>query len=211
MNDYYFSVKEHVEIIEYIQRSKFISQVFSIHSEEEALDIIGAVKKAHYKATHNVYAYIVGKNREVQKCTDDGEPSGTAGMPVLEIIKKEKLNNVLIIVTRYFGGIKLGAGGLIRAYASMAKIVIENSKIVKNILCEKLEIEIDYTYWGKLENECNNQGLQINTIEFLDKVYISLFLQEFQKSNFLKLINEFTSGDVSIKSSGYEYISISKR
>lgn len=206
IDDYFFSVKEYIEVVEYIQKSKFIAQIFPVYSEDKALDIINAVKKAHYKATHNAYAYINGENKEVQKCSDDGEPSGTAGIPVLEIMKNQELNNVLIIVTRYFGGIKLGAGGLIRAYAHMAKIVIESSKIVKNILCEKLELEIDYTYWGKLENECNNQGLQIHKIEFLDKVYLSIYLQKHQKNNFLKQINDITSGDVSLKSSGYEYI-----
>jgi uncharacterized YigZ family protein len=209
MNDYYYSVKEHVEIIEYIQKSKFITQVFPIDSEDGALNIINKVKKKHYKATHNVYAYILGKNKEIQKCTDDGEPSGTAGVPILEIIKKENLINTLVIVTRYFGGIKLGAGGLIRAYAHMAKIGIENSEVIKNVLCERIEIAIDYTYWGKLENNCNNYGLKMHKIDFLDKVYIYFHLQEVQKNDFYKLIKDITNGDVSIKSLGYEYISIS--
>lgn len=209
MDDYFFSIKEHMEVIEYIQKSKFISQVFFIHSEDEVMNILNEVKKIHYKATHNVYAYIVGENKEVQKSSDDGEPSGTAGMPILEIIKKEELHNILIIVTRYFGGIKLGAGGLIRAYAHMAKKVIENSQIIKNVLCEKIRIEIDYTHWGKLENECNNQGLQIYETEFSDRVYLTIYLQKYKKSSFLELINDITSGNVSIESLGQEYTSIS--
>lgn len=208
MDDYFLSIKNHVEIIEYIQKSKFISQVFPINSEDEALNIISTVKKKYYKATHNVYSYILGKNQKIQKCTDDGEPSGTAGIPILEIIKKENLNNTLIIVTRYFGGIKLGAGGLIRAYAHMAKIGIENSEVIKNVLCEKIQIAVDYTYWGKLENDCNNHEFKMHKIEFLDKVYIIFYLQEFQKNDFYKLIRDITNGDVSIKIFGYEYISM---
>lgn len=211
MGDSFLSIKNHVEIVEYIQKSKFISQVFPIQSEDEAIEIISIVNKTHYKATHNVYAYILGKNHEIQKCTDDGEPSGTAGIPVLEIIKNQNLNNTLIIVTRYFGGIKLGAGGLIRAYAHMAKIGIDNSEIIKNVLCEKIEIAIDYTYWGKLENNCNNYGFKMHKIEFLDKVYINFYLQKFQKNDFYKMIKDITNGDVSIKSLGYQYISITSK
>ena len=210
-NNYEFlTVKNHVEIIEYIQKSKFISQVFPLGSESEAIDIINKVKKNHYKATHNVYAYVLGENKEIQKSTDDGEPSGTAGIPVLEIIKKENLNNVLIVVTRYFGGIKLGAGGLIRAYAHMAKLGIDGSVIIKNVLCEKIKITIDYTYWSKIENESNNMGILIQEVEFLDKVSIYLLLQEDEKEKLINFIEDTTNGNFIIETFGFNYVSLGR-
>lgn len=210
-NNYEFlTVKNHVEIIEYIQKSKFISQVFPLGSESEAIDIINKVKKNHYKATHNVYAYVLGENKEIQKSTDDGEPSGTAGIPVLEIIKKENLNNVLIVVTRYFGGIKLGAGGLIRSYAHMAKLGIDGSVIIKNVLCEKIKITIDYTYWSKIENESNNMGILIQEVEFLDKVSIYLLLQEDEKEKFINFIEDTTNGNFIIETFGFNYVSLGR-
>lgn len=210
-NNYEFlTVKNHVEIIEYIQKSKFISQVFPLGSESEAIDIINKVKKNHYKATHNVYAYVIGENKEIQKSTDDGEPSGTAGIPVLEIIKKENLNNVLIVVTRYFGGIKLGAGGLIRSYAHMAKLGIDGSVIIKNVLCEKIKITIDYTYWSKIENESNNMGILIQEVEFLDKVSIYLLLQEDEKEKFINFIEDTTNGNFIIETFGFNYVSLGR-
>lgn len=208
MDHQYFSIDHKAEVIEYIEKSKFISQAFPVYSEEQANEIIHKVKKEHYKATHNVPAYIIGENYETQKCSDDGEPSGTAGVPVLEIIKKENLTNILIIVTRYFGGIKLGAGGLIRAYAHMAKKVIHESQIIQRVLSKKIEVIIDYTYWGKLENECNVHGFDIDTINFLDKVYLYFYLQEHQEKNLYQLIENITKGEAKIKYLGKEYITI---
>lgn len=204
----FLTVKNHIEITEYIQKSKFISHVFPIHSEYQAADIINRIKKEHYKATHNVYAYVLGENKEIQKSTDDGEPSGTAGIPVLEIIKKEGLNNILIIVTRYFGGVKLGAAGLIRAYVHMAKLGIKKSTIIKNVLCEKIRVTIDYSYWSKIENEINNRNNIIHEVEFLDKVNISLFLQKHEKEKLINYIKNTTNGNYLIKTFGYRYISM---
>src|SRR5699024_1525177 len=118
------------------------------------------------------------------------------------------LTNILIVVTRYFGGIKLGAGGLIRAYAHMAKKVIHESQKIQRILTKKIEVVIDYTYWGKLENECNTQGFDIDTIDFLDKVYVYFYLQEHQEKDLYQLMKNLTRGEAEIKYLGKEYITI---
>lgn len=209
MGQQYLSIKDPVKEVEIIEKSKFIAQAFPVCTEEEAIGILNQIKKEYYKATHNVPAYIIGEKQEIQKCSDDGEPSGTAGIPILEIIKKENLTNTLIIVTRYFGGIKLGAGGLIRTYAHMAKKAISYSKIIKYVLCEKIVVIIDYTYWGKLENKCNILGFHIDKIDFLEKVYVHFHLQKNQKGMFCKLVEEITNGEGDIRLLGEEYISIS--
>ncbi|RBP46621.1 YigZ family protein [Garciella nitratireducens] len=206
MDEQYFSIKNSIKEVEIIEKSKFIVQAFPVSIEEEALFIIDQIKKEHYKATHNVPAYIIGKRQEIQKCSDDGEPSSTAGIPILEIIKKENLTNILIVVTRYFGGIKLGAGGLIRAYAHMAKKAIDHSEIVKYVLCQKIVVVVDYIYWGKLENKCNILGLYIDKVDFLEKVYIYIYLQENQRTIFLKQVEEITNGQGKIHLLEKEYI-----
>lgn len=135
-----------------INKSRFIGHVLPISSEEDALDFLNEIKSIYKDAAHNVYGYVFGKNNNIQRYSDDGEPQGTAGIPILEVIKKEDLRNVAVVVTRYFGGIKLGAGGLIRAYTKSAKIAIESGIIVEKVLHRKLVIKIDYSIYGKVEN-----------------------------------------------------------
>lgn len=135
-----------------INKSRFIGYAKPVESEEEAIEFIDHIKSEHRDATHNVYAYVVGPTDNIQRYSDDGEPSGTAGIPILDIIKKEELKNTVIVVTRYFGGIKLGAGGLIRAYIKGAKIGIDAAKIVEKKLYKKLKVTVDYTLHGKIEN-----------------------------------------------------------
>lgn len=206
MNDSYYTIMKNAETLETIQKSKFISQVFYIESEKEAIEIINQTKKKHYKATHNVYSYIIGKNKEIQKSTDDGEPSGTAGVPILEVIKKRDLTNILIIVTRYFGGIKLGTGGLTRAYSHMAKEGIENSTIGKYVKSEKFKITLEYTHLSKIENEFNKKKFKNINIEYLEKVNLYFYLQEHQVKEFHSIIQNITNGGGEIHSLGKSYI-----
>jgi len=145
-----------------INKSKFIGYASPINSEDEAIDFINQIKKKHADATHNVYAYVYGDNSNIQRFSDDGEPSGTAGMPVLNLIKLENLKNVVVVVTRYFGGILLGAGGLARAYSKTAKIGIDSAIIVDKTLYCDVNVEIDYTLLGKLENELSKNNYLIN-------------------------------------------------
>ncbi|MBO1910908.1 YigZ family protein, partial [Microvirga sp. 3-52] len=126
----YRTVKGYGESEYVIQRSRFITFVMRVETEEEALDFINNIKKMHHTATHNCSAYMIGEHDDIQKANDDGEPSGTAGVPILEVLKKQKLKDTAIVVTRYYGGIKLGGGGLIRAYGRAASDGIAAAGIV---------------------------------------------------------------------------------
>ena len=136
-----------------VEKSTFIGYAKPIKSEEEAVEFINEIKKKHKDATHNVWAYTVGETMNIQRYSDDGEPQGTAGIPTLEVIKKEDLRDVVVVVTRYFGGIKLGAGGLVRAYTKGAKVGIEAAQIIEKVKYKEVGITIDYNQIGKVQNE----------------------------------------------------------
>lgn len=153
-----------------IKKSRFIGQAKPVETEEEAIAFIEAVKKEHWNATHNCSAYIIGERDQIQKASDDGEPSGTAGKPILEVIKNRNLKNTVVVVTRYFGGIMLGAGGLIRAYTDGAVIGIDAAGPIHKVLHQDVRVSIDYTWLGKVENELRNRGTLMGETEFTDRV-----------------------------------------
>ena len=191
-----------------INKSEFIGHAFYVESVDEAEKYISEIKKKYKDATHNCFAYIIGVDKLIQKYSDDGEPSGTAGIPMLEVLRKKDLTNCLVISTRYFGGILLGAGGLVRAYTKSIVGVLEKSKIVRKELFYNLDIVLDYIFLGKIENILKNFDLKILNIEYLEKVKISLSVK---KDNFEKLkniiINE-TSDNCTIKINEESYGSI---
>jgi uncharacterized YigZ family protein len=191
-----------------INKSRFIGYAKPISDEKEALSFIEEIRTKHRDATHNVYAYVVGENNNIQRYSDDGEPSGTAGIPVLEVLKKEDLRNVVVVVTRYFGGIKLGAGGLVRAYIKGAKIALDAGKIVDKVLYRKIKIRIDYTLYGKVENELLGMGYIIDEVTYDDAVNLFI-LCESDKANDLKnIIIDITSARAIIEDIGEEYYSV---
>ena len=153
MKNQYKTIHQYGEGEMIINKSRFIGYSKPIESEEEAIEFIEEIKTKHKDATHNVFAYVVGEDSIIQRYSDDGEPNGTAGIPIIEILKKEELRNTVVVVTRYFGGIKLGVGGLVRAYIKGAKLGLDESQIVEKILHNKLKFKIDYTLYGKVENE----------------------------------------------------------
>jgi uncharacterized YigZ family protein len=191
-----------------INKSRFIGYSMPIESEKDALDFIDKIKTEHRDATHNVYAYVLGESNNVQKFSDDGEPSGTAGIPVLEVIKKEDLRNVVVVVTRYFGGIKLGAGGLIRAYTKGAKIGLEAGIIVEKVLHHKLKVRISYSLYGMMENFLNTQGYIVDDIQYDDAVNIYVYVKFSEVERFINTVRDMTSGNADIEDIGEEYISI---
>ena len=145
-----------------IQKSRFIAYVNHVENEAQAQEFINEIKKKHFDATHNCYAYIIGEHSDTQKSNDDGEPSGTAGVPILEVLKKNELSDIAVVVTRYFGGIKLGAGGLIRAYGKSATLGLEASVIVKKSIFNCYDLELDYTLLGTLENYLHQKEVSIH-------------------------------------------------
>lgn len=191
-----------------INKSKFIGYAKPVKNEEEAVGFIDEIKNKHKDATHNVYAYVIGQNINIQRYTDDGEPQGTAGMPILNVIKQENLKNVVVVVTRYFGGIKLGTGGLARAYTKSAKIGLESGQIVEKIEFYEIGIKIDYTLLGKVENALMNSRYIINSKEYLDKVDLSILCIKEDIDKFKNFIMNLTSANCNLKIKGERYISV---
>ncbi|MCC0647309.1 YigZ family protein [Clostridioides sp. ZZV15-6598] len=177
-----------------IEKSVFIGYAKPIQSEEEAVEFINEIKKKHKDANHNVWAYTVGQNMNIQRYSDDGEPQGTAGIPTLEVIKKEDLRDVVVVVTRYFGGIKLGAGGLVRAYTKGAKLGLESGKIISKVMYQEVKVKIDYTQLGKVQNELMNLGYFIKDTIYEDNVEIIVYSKLEDVEKLSEKMIDITSG-----------------
>lgn len=181
-----------------IQKSRFIAHVKRAETEEEAQAFIQEIKKEHWNATHNCSAYMIGENDQIQKANDDGEPSGTAGVPMLEVLKKRDLKDTVVVVTRYFGGIKLGAGGLIRAYGRAVSEGLDATGIVQRTLMTIMHVKVDYTWLGKLENEIRSSVYQLKDIHYADIVEIEVYVKEDQTHAFQEWMTELTNGQADI-------------
>ncbi|MFS0644663.1 YigZ family protein [Siminovitchia sp. 179-K 8D1 HS] len=191
-----------------IHKSRFIAHVNRAETEEKAQAFIQSIKKEHWNATHNCSAYLIGDNDQIQKANDDGEPGGTAGVPMLEVLKKRGLKDTVVVVTRYFGGIKLGSGGLIRAYGRAASEGIDAVGAVERRLMNIVEISIDYTWLGKLENELRNQKFQVKDIRYSDVVKIEVYVESEKTGQFSDLITELTNGQADISYGPRVYLEI---
>ena len=180
------------EIIE--KKSRFIANIFPVTTEEEALEKITAMRKKYYDARHNCFAYILGENKDTVRCSDDGEPSGTAGRPMLDILDGQGIYNVVAVVTRYFGGTLLGTGGLIRAYTKSSQDGIENASIVCKIQGIRTKIETDYNGIGKIQYIAASMGIKnIDTI-YTEKVIIDITVKKEDYDGFEKKVVEATNG-----------------
>lgn len=181
-----------------IRKSRFIGHVMPVESEEEAVRFIEDIKKKHWNATHNCSAYVIGERDEIQKASDDGEPSGTAGKPILEVIRNQGVKNVAIVVTRYFGGILLGAGGLIRAYTDGAVLALEAGEVIMQVLRREIFVELEYTWLGKVENELRGRGVKTGNTEFSDKVRLLCLPREGEGDDFVAWMTDLTQGQAVI-------------
>ncbi|MCD5028292.1 YigZ family protein [Enterococcus asini] len=191
-----------------IKKSRFLCHLKRVTSEEEAKAFIQGIKKEHWKANHNCSAYLIGEHSEIQRSSDDGEPSGTAGVPMLEVLKKNDLINVCVVVTRYFGGIKLGAGGLIRAYSHAVSHGLQTVGLVMGKLQQEISLDLDYSLLGKLQNSLPETTIK-ETI-FAEKVTVICRVDEEQVENFEAEIIDLLQGQVTITrgATGYEEIPI---
>ena len=160
-----------------IQKSHFIAYTSHVETEAEARDFVTAIKKKHFDARHNCSAWVLGADSSQQKSNDDGEPGGTAGNPILEAIKQHGLTNVVVVVTRYFGGIKLGAGGLIRAYSHTASLGLEATPFLEVKPFCLMEAEMDYSLLGTVENWIRNKDLRTGETAYLDNVTVRLLVE----------------------------------
>ena len=190
-----FGVDEYI-----VEKSTFIGYAKPIKTEEEAIEFVNEIKKKHKDATHNVWAYTVGENMNIQRYSDDGEPQGTAGIPTLEVIKKEDLRDVVVVVTRYFGGIKLGAGGLVRAYTKGAKVGIEAGIVIEKVKYTEVKIKIEYTQLGRIQNEIMNLGFKVKDTIYSEDVEIIVYSKIEDVQSLTDRMIDITSGtaDVSI-------------
>ena len=155
-----------------VKKSRFIANIFHVESEDEALSILERMWKQYWDARHNCYGYIIGKNKELVRFSDDGEPGGTAGKPILEVIKGRDLTDILVVVTRYFGGVLLGTGGLVRAYTDATIEGLSNANLVTVTYMQKLGIEVDYNTIGKLKYVLSTDGIMICDETYTDKVSV---------------------------------------
>ncbi|MHA5134374.1 YigZ family protein [Oenococcus oeni] len=182
-----------------IKKSRFIADIYPLKEEQEAKKIIENVRKKNPNANHVVFAYTVGLNREIQRMSDNGEPVGTAGKPVLDAITKNNLINVLITVTRYFGGIKLGAGGLIRAYSQSASQTIENAQLATLVNYDRLQLIFDYSLIDKLEYFIEKQKAVVMETNYQTKVQAVILVETSDSKNFQKRLIDLFSGRIIVK------------
>lgn len=180
-----------------IKRSRFIATVKPVKTEEEALRFLSELKQKYWDARHNVFAYILRENN-IMRYSDDGEPAGTGGVPVLDMLKKEGLYDVIVVVTRYFGGILLGTGGLVHAYSSCAKLGIDNAVRIEMVKCCEVTVQCDYTIWGKVQNALLSFDLRLLPPEYSDKVTASAYVPSVSIDSLEKLLTETTNARASV-------------
>ena len=179
------------EIVE--KKSRFIATVKPVDSEEEASAFIAEMKKKYWDARHNCFAYVIGERGQLQRCSDDGEPNGTAGKPMLDVLLGNELRNVAVVVTRYFGGTLLGTGGLVRAYSQAVKAGLQASVVITKILGVKLHIETDYTTFGKIQYILAQRELKILDTVYTDKVELEVLIPKTELEQVMHAITEGTN------------------
>jgi uncharacterized YigZ family protein len=204
----YRTVSKPVQVEFTEKKSRFITSVAPINSENEALQFLEKVRSQYWDARHNVYAYKIVAESVVQRYSDDGEPAGTAGMPIMEAINRLNIINVILIVTRYFGGILLGASGLVRAYGKSAVSGIESAGIITKRLCDISKISLDYSMLGKVRNCLNERGYNIGNIQYDEEVKLFVPVPVDENDAFARLIDDLTGAKAVISLESREYISV---
>ncbi|WEK55098.1 MAG: YigZ family protein [Candidatus Cohnella colombiensis] len=199
MLERYTTVRQYSNAEIVIKKSRFIGHARPVASESEAVAFIEELKKKYWDATHNCSAYVIGERDEFQKALDDGEPSGTAGKPILEVIKHRGLKNVAVVVTRYFGGIMLGAGGLVRAYTDGAVAGIDAAEQISMVLHREVIVDVGYTWYGKLENEFRGRGHRIGEVGFTDRVRVQCLPEYGKAEQFQAWVTDITQGQAVIE------------
>ena len=203
------TIKEDGQVQEEIKKSRFICHAKRVYSEEEARDFITAIKKEHYKATHNCSAFIIGERSEIKRTSDDGEPSGTAGVPMLGVLENHNLTNICVVVTRYFGGIKLGAGGLIRAYAGSVALAVKEIGIIEIKEQVGIAIQMSYTQYQEYNNFLKEHTLMELDTNFTDQVDTMIYVDKEEKETIKASLVEFFNGKVTLTDQGSREVEVS--
>ena len=202
------TIKEDGQVQEEIKKSRFICHAKRVYSEEEARNFIATIKKEHYKATHNCSAFIIGERSEIKRTSDDGEPSGTAGVPMLGVLENHNLTNVCVVVTRYFGGIKLGAGGLIRAYAGSVALAVKEIGIIEIKEQAGIAIQMSYTQYQEYSNFLKEHNLMELETNFTDQVDTMIYVDKEEKENIKAALIEFFNGKVTLADQGLREVEV---
>jgi len=202
------TIKKDGQVQEEIKKSRFICHAKRVYSEEEARAFITAIKKEHYKATHNCSAFIIGERSEIKRTSDDGEPSGTAGVPMLGVLENHNLTNVCVVVTRYFGGIKLGAGGLIRAYAGSVALAVKEIGIVEIKEQAGIQIQMSYAQYQEYGNFLKEHNLMELETNFTDQVETIIFVDKEHKETIKASLIEFFNGKVTLIDQGLREVEV---
>ena len=200
----YRTVKAPANIELVINKSRFIGQCFPISTEAEALEMLAILRKKYWDATHNCYAYSVGQKGEIARFSDDGEPGGTAGMPMMDALRGAGVTDVLCVVTRYFGGILLGTGGLVRAYSRACAEAIRAAGIVRMTPCDLVEFSVPYAQWSLFQQEARKQGATL-TPEYGEAVHCVAAIEAGKTKAFLDAVFDQTSGSLTGTVAGREY------
>ena len=200
----YRTVKAPANIELVINKSRFIGQCFPISTEAEALEMLAILRKKYWDATHNCYAYSVGQKGEIARFSDDGEPGGTAGMPMMDALRGAGVTDVLCVVTRYFGGILLGTGGLVRAYSRACAEAIRAAGIVRMTPCDLVEFSVPYAQWSLFQQEARKQGATL-TPEYGETVHCVAAIEAGKTKAFLDAVFDQTSGSLTGTVAGREY------
>ena len=206
MSDY-ITIKKQAsdEFVE--KRSRFIGHIKPVTTREQAEEFIAEIKSKYWDARHNVYAYVL-RDGQFRKYSDDGEPQGTAGVPVLEVLLKENVTDCVVVVTRYFGGILLGTGGLTRAYSKSARIAIAAGEIQNMVLCDILRIRCDYSFYGKLGAFLGEMGASIINTDFSEDVTVDFALKKSETGRLQAKLTDLSNGRLSAECIGEEYYSM---
>lgn len=202
------TIKEDGQVQEEIKKSRFICHAKRVYSEDEARDFITVIKKEHYKATHNCSAFIIGERSEIKRTSDDGEPSGTAGVPMLGVLENHNLTNVCVVVTRYFGGIKLGAGGLIRAYAGNVALAVKEIGIIEIKEQAGIAIQMSYAQYQEYNNFLKEHNLMELDTNFTDQVDTMIYVDKEEKENIKAELVEFFNGKVTLTDQGLREVEV---
>ena len=189
------------------KKSKFIGYVMPVKTQEEATEFINRIKTKHWDATHNVYAYVLQENN-IQRYSDDGEPSGTAGVPVLDVILKNNLVDVCVVVTRYFGGTLLGAGGLVRAYSHGSKIAVESGNIITMAPCSILNACVDYSFYDRLNILLNDFNANIEDTQFSDNVSVTFSIKQEKTDDLQNKLTDLSNGLYKLNKIGEKFAKI---
>ena len=197
------------ELVE--KKSRFIATTRPVESEEEAIAFIEEMKKKYWDARHHCSAYVIGDRGQIQRCSDDGEPSQTAGRPMLDVLLGEGIRNICVVVTRYFGGTLLGTGGLVRAYSGAVQEGLANSAVVEKLPGNRLAITTDYNGMGKIQYTAAQMGLTVLDTQYTDQVVMTLLVPVQEKERFLSQITEKTAGKALVEDTGAVYYGLLDR